>query len=66
MVVEESAERDKILSKIGEKINKVYFITRYKLSETDFTLKMSNKIKLSYYIIALYIKIGLQEEIKML
>jgi len=37
-VVEESAERDKILSDIGVKFTKEYFKKRYNLSETDFEL----------------------------
>ena len=35
-IVEESAERDKILSEIGVKFSKEYFMKRYNLSEGDF------------------------------
>ena len=38
-VVEESAERDKILSDIGVKFTKEYFKKRYNLGEGDFTLE---------------------------
>ena len=37
-VVEESAERDKILSEIGVKFTKEYFKKRYNLAEGDFSL----------------------------
>jgi hypothetical protein len=37
-VIEESAERDKILSEIGVKFNKEYFMKRYNLSEKDFEI----------------------------
>lgn len=37
-VVEESAERDKILSEIGVEFTKEYFMKRYNLSERDFRL----------------------------
>jgi phage gp29-like protein len=39
-VVEESAERDKILSDIGVKFTKEYFKKRYNLSEVDFDLEV--------------------------
>ena len=39
-VVEESAERDKILSDIGVKFTKEYFKKRYNLSEVDFDLEI--------------------------
>jgi len=37
-VIEESAERDKILSEIGVKFNKEYFMKMYNLSEKDFEI----------------------------
>lgn len=37
-VIEESAERDKILSEIGLKFSKEYFKKRYNLSDTDFEM----------------------------
>ena len=37
-VVEEGAERDKLLSEIGVKFSKEYFIKRYNLGEEDFEL----------------------------
>jgi phage gp29-like protein len=37
-VVEESAERDKILSEIGVKFSKEYFMKRYNLGEGDFEI----------------------------
>ena len=37
-VIEESAERDKILTEMGVKFSKEYFMKRYNLSEGDFTI----------------------------
>ena len=37
-VVEESAERDKLLSEIGVKFSKEYFMRRYNLGEGDFEI----------------------------
>ena len=37
-VVEQTAERDKILNEIGVKFSKEYFMKRYNLAETDFEL----------------------------
>ena len=37
-VVEEGAERDKLLSEIGLKFSKEYFMKRYNLGEEDFEL----------------------------
>ena len=37
-VVEESAERDKILSEIGVKFSKEYFMKRYNLGKGDFEI----------------------------
>jgi hypothetical protein len=37
-VVEESAERDKLLSEIGVKFSKEYFMKRYNLGKGDFEI----------------------------
>jgi len=37
-IVEESAERDKLLSEIEVKISKEYFMKRYNLGEGDFEI----------------------------
>ena len=37
-VVEESAERDKLLSEIGVKFSKEYFMKRYNFGEQDFEI----------------------------
>jgi hypothetical protein len=37
-VIDESADRDKILSEIGVKFSKEYFMKRYNLAESDFEL----------------------------
>ncbi len=37
-IVEETAERDKILSEIGVKFSKEYFKKRYNLGEGDFKI----------------------------
>jgi len=42
-VIEQSAERDKLLSEIGVKFSKEYFKKRYNLSENDFELVKSEK-----------------------
>ena len=41
-VVEESAERDKILKDIGVNFTKEYFMKRYNLTEGDFELKQKS------------------------
>ncbi len=42
-VIEESAERDKILSEIGVKFTKEYFKKRYNLTEEDFKLTVNGE-----------------------
>ncbi len=42
-VVEESAERDKILKEMGVNFTKEYFMKRYNLTEADFTLMENGK-----------------------
>jgi phage gp29-like protein len=37
-VIEESVDRDKVLSDMGVKFSKEYFMKRYKLAESDFTI----------------------------
>ncbi|MEK6553159.1 MAG: hypothetical protein AABZ54_06890, partial [Bacteroidota bacterium] len=37
-VIEQSAERDKLLSEIGVKFSKEYFKKRYNLTDNDFNL----------------------------
>jgi len=39
-VIEESVDRDKVLSDMGVKFSKEYFMKRYKLSENDFSLNV--------------------------
>ncbi|GBD86304.1 hypothetical protein BMS3Abin03_00220 [bacterium BMS3Abin03] len=43
-IIEESAERDKLLSEIGVKFNKEYFMKRYNLGERDFELINNGKL----------------------
>ena len=38
VVIEESAEKDKLLSEIGVKFSKKYFMKRYNLGEGDFEI----------------------------
>jgi len=38
VVVEEGAERDKLLCEIGVKFSKEYFMKRYNLGEEDFEI----------------------------
>jgi len=39
-VIDESAERDKALTEMGVKFTKEYFMKRYKLAESDFTINV--------------------------
>jgi len=39
-VIEESVDRDKVLSDMGVKFSKEYFMKRYKLAENDFSLNV--------------------------
>jgi len=39
-VIEESVDRDKVLSDMGVKFSKEYFMKRYKLAENDFTINV--------------------------
>lgn len=39
-VIEESADRDKVLTDMGVKFSKEYFMKRYKLSKNDFSLNV--------------------------
>ena len=44
-VIEESAERDKILSEMGIKFSKEYFMRKYNLEEGDFELGESQEME---------------------